>query len=114
MSHGESIDNRLAVYGTLAPGQANHNVIADAGGSWSPGYVHGFLRAGGWGSALGFLGLIPDPDGPPVAVHLLVSDALPCHLARLDAFEGSEYERVRILVQLETTTVDAWVFALRL
>lgn len=113
MSFGGSVDNRLAVYGTLAPGQPNHHVIADAGGTWLDGTVRGHRKIGGWGSAAGFPGLIPDAAADPVPVKLLVSDGLPSHLARLDEFEGTEYARVRIPVDVHGTTVEAWIYALK-
>ena len=33
----------LAVYGTLAPGQPNHHVVAPLGGEWTDGLVEGHL-----------------------------------------------------------------------
>lgn len=113
MSFGQTIDNRLAVYGTLAPGQPNHHVIAGAGGAWLDGAVRGRLQTGDRGSALGFPGLIPDLSADVVPVKLLVSDGLPSHWAALDEFEGADYARVPIKVDVGGTMVDAWVYALR-
>lgn len=113
MSFGASIDNRLAVYGTLAPGQPNHHVVAGAGGSWLDGTVRGRLEIGGWGAALGHPGLVPDPAAEPIPVKLLVAADLPSHLARLDEFEGVDYARVRVPVELAGATVEAWIYALR-
>ena len=36
--------HRLAVYGTLAPGQPNHHIVAPLGGEWGPGLVEGDLH----------------------------------------------------------------------
>jgi hypothetical protein len=58
--------NHLAVYGTLAPGESNHHVIADVPGQWLEGYVHGELYERGWGSGLGYPGMIWGPGGPMV------------------------------------------------
>ena len=55
----------------------------------------------GWGTALGFPGLVLDPSGPPVDVHLFESLDLPGHWSRLDEFEGSGYRRV--VTQVRTT-----------
>ena len=84
---------RLAVYGSLAPGEANHRVVASIAGEWLDGFVRGELQPTGWGSALGYPAIRLDPQGPRVPVKLLVSDALPAQLERLDDFEGPEYCR---------------------
>ncbi len=89
---------RLAVYGTLGPGRPNHHVLAPLGGTWSTGVVEGDLRTFGWGALAGFPALELRPGGPPVAVALLVSEALRADWARLDHFEGSEYRRILVPV----------------
>jgi gamma-glutamylcyclotransferase (GGCT)/AIG2-like uncharacterized protein YtfP len=38
---------RLAVYGSLAPGQANHHQLAGLAGEWRSGVVRGWLTASG-------------------------------------------------------------------
>lgn len=104
---------RLAVYGSLAPGQKNHGQLADLAGEWQPGAVRGLLLESGWGAAQGYPGLHPDPFGPEVRVQLFTSDDLPAHWSRLDAFEGEEYARVEIEVDLGTYSVTAQIYALR-
>ncbi len=89
---------RLAVYGSLAPGRQNHHIVAPLGGTWTEGVVEGDLFDYGWGAAVGFPGLHPRPGGPAVAVHVLASPALPAAWPDLDAFEGSEYRRVLVPV----------------
>src|SRR5215207_10740041 len=49
----------LAVYGTLAPGQPNHHVVAPLGGGWKDGLIEGDLLPVGWGAALGYPGFRP-------------------------------------------------------
>jgi gamma-glutamylcyclotransferase (GGCT)/AIG2-like uncharacterized protein YtfP/quinol monooxygenase YgiN len=90
---GRALD-RLAVYGTLAPGRVNHHHLAELKGHWQRGTVQGKLIDAGWGSALGFPGLILDPSGPPVEVYLFESSDLPDYWSRLDEFEGPGYRRV--------------------
>jgi len=63
-------DTRLAIYGTLAPGRVNHHQISALTGKWQRGTVKGKLMSSGWGAAVGFPGLILDPLGPSVDVHL--------------------------------------------
>jgi gamma-glutamylcyclotransferase (GGCT)/AIG2-like uncharacterized protein YtfP len=88
-----SASNHLAVYGSLAPGESNHHVIADVPGQWQGGYVHGQLYDRGWGSGLGYPAMLWQPEGPTVKVHLFVSPHLPRHWRRLDEFEGDGYRR---------------------
>ena len=85
--------HHLAIYGSLAPGKSNYAVIEDVPGQWLDGYVHGKLYESGWGSDIGFPGIVWQPSGPKVNVHLFVSDHLPEHWQHLDNFEGVEYKR---------------------
>ena len=85
---------RLAVYGSLMPGRENHHLMDPIEGEWTTGYVHGDFLDRGWGAS-GW----PDtpgrrPDGPRIPVHILTSPALPAHWARLDRFEGHDYQRI--------------------
>ncbi|WP_293903841.1 gamma-glutamylcyclotransferase family protein [Phenylobacterium sp.] len=107
-------DRRLAVYGSLAPGQSNHHQLAGLRGDWSTGTVRGWRVESGWGAAQGYPGLRPDPAGPAVAVQVFSSDDLAAHWARLDAFEGAEYERLVVPVEAPGGMTDAWLYALRL
>jgi gamma-glutamylcyclotransferase (GGCT)/AIG2-like uncharacterized protein YtfP len=88
----------LAVYGSLAPGRANHHVVAPLGGEWTDGTVEGDLSPEGWGATLGFPAFRPRSGGPIVNVQLLVSPMLPAAWPMLDDFEGPEYRRVLVLV----------------
>ena len=105
-------DRRLATYGTLAPGRANHHHLAHLDVQWQVGWVHGHLRQAGWGASMGYPGLTLDPDGPSVEMHLFESDALPDHWAHLDAFEGDEYRRTPVTVHTPQGDRDAWIYAL--
>ncbi|MFO1239194.1 MAG: gamma-glutamylcyclotransferase [Sphingomonadaceae bacterium] len=105
-----AIDNFLATYGTLAPGQPNHHQLASLSGVWMTGTVKGWLVDKGWGSALGYPALVPDEAGGPIGVHVLNSPDLPAHWSRLDAFEGTQYRRVAIRVETAESTVDAWIY----
>ena len=89
-----SAKTRLATYGTLAPGRVNHHQLADLRGTWRQGTVRGRLVEVGWGAEHGYPGLILDPSGHPVEVHVFESPDLPDHWPRLDAFEGAGYRRV--------------------
>jgi gamma-glutamylcyclotransferase (GGCT)/AIG2-like uncharacterized protein YtfP len=88
------VTQRLFVYGTLAPGRPNEHLLADVDGDWEPATVRGVLVQEGWGAGLGFPAIALAADGPEVSGFLFVSDRLDDHWARLDAFEGEEYDRV--------------------
>jgi gamma-glutamylcyclotransferase (GGCT)/AIG2-like uncharacterized protein YtfP len=68
---------RLATYGTLAPGRANHHQLADLKGRWLTGSVRGRLVDEGWGAAQGFPAIILDAKADLVAVHVFESADLP-------------------------------------
>ncbi len=86
-------DERLAVYGTLAPGRENYHMLESLSGTWSRGTVRGSLHPEGWGATHGYPAIVLDDDGGEVEVFILESRELPAHWARLDEFEGSEYKR---------------------
>lgn len=92
---------RLAVYGSLAPGESNHRMLSGIAGEWHQGEVTGRLLDSGWGAELGFPALTLDPDGAPVPVQILVSPDLRQEWSRLDEFEGDDYRRVLVLVELQ-------------
>ncbi len=109
---GEAPDTRLAIYGTLAPGRVNHHQISALAGTWRRGTVPGKLFPSGWGAALGFPGIILDPDGPLVDVDLFESAELPDHWHRLDDFEGPGYRRVVATVNTESGKLRACIYVL--
>ena len=105
---------RLFVYGTLAPGRVNHHVVENIDGVWESATLRGELIEAGWGAAMGCPGIIPSASGDIVEGHLLTSQHLPAHWARLDAFEGAAYERVSVEVTVNgSDRVRAFVYALR-
>ena len=91
---------RLAVYGSLAPGEVNHHHLADLVGAWQSGTVRGRLIPHGWGDGLGFPALIWDQTADAVEVQLFTSEDLPAHWSRLDTFEGDQYRRILVSVEL--------------
>jgi gamma-glutamylcyclotransferase (GGCT)/AIG2-like uncharacterized protein YtfP len=88
----------LVVYGTLAPGEAYHSVIANVPGTWMDGLVRGEVHPTGWGLTGGFPGMRWRPGGMQCPVKMFVSTALVDHWARLDEFEGPEYQRILVPV----------------
>jgi gamma-glutamylcyclotransferase (GGCT)/AIG2-like uncharacterized protein YtfP len=110
---GGPAETRLVVYGTLAPGEANHDVVRGIGGTWSRAAIHGHLHDTGWGLTYGFPALAWNPDGPPVDAHLLESAELGEHWARLDTFEGPAYRRQVVPVRTERGRVLACAYTVR-
>ena len=90
---------RLAIYGTLAPGEANHAEIAHLGGRWCEARVRGSIRRIDRGTHKGLTAMHLDPKAAPLTVKLLVSPKLPANWPALDRFEGEEM--FRLLVPLE-------------
>ncbi len=103
---------RLATYGTLAPGRVNHHQLAALEGFWRQGTVHGRLVEAGWGAKLGFPGLILDPAGEAVEVHVFESLELPDHWLRLDAFEGAGYRRVVAQARTPDGALDVSIYVI--
>jgi gamma-glutamylcyclotransferase (GGCT)/AIG2-like uncharacterized protein YtfP len=115
LSATTSANCHLAVYGSLAPGEANAAQLESISGLWSDGYfVTGDLEERGWGSRLGFPGLRWRPSGPRVAVKVFSSRELPSHWERLDEFEGAEYRRIVVpLLDTESVVGLANIYVLR-
>ena len=105
-------DERLVVYGTLAPGQPNHRIIEDLDGDISGCYVSGHvIETDGlpfftWGAATG-----------DVKAQLLRSRQLPDMWESLDRFEGGGYKRRLIpattgsgllVASIYVSTADDW------
>lgn len=104
--------NRLAVYGSLAPGRVNHGKLAPLEGTWVKGSIKGRLVEDGWGADLGFPGMIIDPDGDDISVDILETPSLHAHLDRLDDFEGPGYERVIANFETADGSLNAYIYVL--
>jgi gamma-glutamylcyclotransferase (GGCT)/AIG2-like uncharacterized protein YtfP len=113
MGTGGPVETRLAVYGTLQPGQANHYVLERVRGAWEPGTTRGELHGAGWGMTFGFPALVWHPDAASVPVQLLASPELPRHWERLDAFEGDAYRRIVVPVVQGADRQLANIYVLR-
>lgn len=107
---GGAVAERLAVYGTLMPGEVNHHLVAHLRGTWARGTVRGERHADGWGMAHGFPALVWHPDGPEVPVHLLTSSDLHAAWERLDAFEGDAYRRIVVPVTVDRERILANIY----
>jgi gamma-glutamylcyclotransferase (GGCT)/AIG2-like uncharacterized protein YtfP len=105
---------KLFVYGTLGPGRPNEHIMINIGGTWEEASVTGALHQEGWGSEMGYPGIILDKDGDKVEGFLFSSDKIAEYWAELDEFEGEAYERVLTTVELQNgTSVDAYIYTLK-
>ncbi|HBA33340.1 MAG TPA: hypothetical protein DCZ12_04310 [Gammaproteobacteria bacterium] len=91
----------LFIYGTLAPGQPNEDLLKPLAGHWEPGYVHGTLYPPGTPPIVAYPVIKLEPSGTLINGLIFTSAALRQHWQRLDHFEGEEYERV--VTQARTT-----------
>lgn len=97
----DGVETALAVYGSLAPGGANHWVVSRLPGTWLQGAVRGWTFEITWGPAEGYDGFVPDSGGSRVPVYVLVGEALASKWREIDDFEGPGYRRVPIEVELD-------------
>jgi gamma-glutamylcyclotransferase (GGCT)/AIG2-like uncharacterized protein YtfP len=107
-----SAEHRLATYGSLAPGRANHEQLDGLTGRWFDGHVRGTLKEQGWGAALGYQGIVLDEHGDDVEVQVFECSDLVGRWPLLDEFEGPGYERVIAVVRTSTGDVEASIYAL--
>ena len=98
-------EERLIVYGSLAPGEANHFLVAGCMGEWHCCQIRGHL-----GHYRGFKSFRYDAEGPEHSAWLLVSPELPRIIPDLDDFEGEEYERRVIPAKIGEHWVMAQVY----
>ncbi len=84
---------RLAVYGTLRPGESNASLLEEIGGEWSDGTVCGRIV-----ERDGYPEFNWSPGGETIAVKVLTYRELPGQFLRLDQFEGENYWRTLVPV----------------
>jgi gamma-glutamylcyclotransferase (GGCT)/AIG2-like uncharacterized protein YtfP len=89
-------NTRFAAYGTLRPGESNHFLIAKLGGEWISGTVTGTVT-----EHRGFPRLVWHSSGEKVNVEVLHTPKLSAKFEDLDAFEGRDYERIWVPVELQ-------------
>jgi gamma-glutamylcyclotransferase (GGCT)/AIG2-like uncharacterized protein YtfP len=115
VSDDDVVKERLFVYGTLAPGRPNEHVLAEVDGEWEAATVRGTLVQEGWGAGMGYPAVRLAEEAEEVHGFLFVSEHLEDHWARLDDFEGDEYERVPVTAKRsDGRSVDAQVYVHKL
>lgn len=103
---------KLAVYGSLAPGQPNHQILEELKGEWEPGKVRGELHSHGWGMTMGFPAFRWIAEGETIDIWLLTSPELPEQWEILDRFEGPSYQRSIVPVETDAGFTVANIYEL--
>ena len=108
------MNQRLFVYGTLAPGEPNEHILKKISGRWEKASVKGRLYPLGWGADYGYPAMVLDESAEPIAGLIFSSDELNDFWPVLDEFEGDDYRRVITAFRLEDgSMVDAFVYVLK-
>lgn len=98
-------EERLIVYGTLAPGGQYHHLLAELQAHWEPCLIRGRL-----GSYLGYPSFKWNPAGEAHPAWLVSSPLLPATFRELDRFEGRAYSRRLIPAQVGKRLVVAYIY----
>jgi len=96
---------KLVVYGTLAPGERYHYLLQDIAGTWLRCKVVGRITKK---RGLKYFKWIP--DGEKIDAYLFISESLPKKWAELDEFEGSEYRRIFVPVEVDKQWIVANIY----
>ena len=108
------MNQRLFVYGTLAPGEPNEHILKKIGGRWEKASVKGRLYPLGWGAEYGYPAMVLDESAEPISGLIFSSDELNDFWPDLDKFEGDGYQRVITAIRQEDgSLVDAFVYVLK-
>jgi gamma-glutamylcyclotransferase (GGCT)/AIG2-like uncharacterized protein YtfP len=98
-------EERLIVYGTLAPGGQYHHLLADLGAAWERCTIRGRL-----GSYRGYPSFKWNPLGEAHSAWLVTSPRLPAAFRVLDHFEGRAYSRRLIPAEVGHRLVVAHIY----
>jgi gamma-glutamylcyclotransferase (GGCT)/AIG2-like uncharacterized protein YtfP len=96
---------KLIVYGSLAPGQSNHAMLASLRGEWHRCTIEGVVTM-----HAGYKMFRPQ-RGTIIAALLFISPDLPDRWNALDQFEGDDYRRVLITAETAVGPVVANIYA---
>jgi gamma-glutamylcyclotransferase (GGCT)/AIG2-like uncharacterized protein YtfP len=86
---------RLAVYGTLAPGEPNASLLGSVAGQWSSGIVQGVVA-----ERHGLKEFTWTTEGDSIPVKVLSAERLAQQFDAIDRFEGPNYRRILVPVEI--------------
>jgi gamma-glutamylcyclotransferase (GGCT)/AIG2-like uncharacterized protein YtfP len=101
----ENPEERLIVYGSLAPGGPNNFMLARLEGTWIKCTIRGRM-----GKYRGFKVFQFDPDGEEHQAWLFSPPLLPRKFPDLDDYEGSEYRRILIPALINGHEILAYIY----
>ena len=101
----ESPEERLIVYGSLAPGGPNNFMLARLEGTWIKCAIRGRM-----GKYRGFKVFKFDPHGDEHQAWLFSSPLLPRKFPVLDDYEGNEYRRILIPAVINDQEIHAYIY----
>ncbi len=99
-------NQKLVVYGTLAPSEANEDILKDLQGVWQDCIIRGNIELS---DGLKYFDWIP--EGSEVRAKIFFAVSLPSRLPLLDSFEGSNYRRIWIPALVDGTYHVACVYS---
>lgn len=103
----------LIIYGSLAPGEANHHIISHINGIWFKAFIKGKIIDNGWSTRTGYPEFQrAEDESQTIEVLAFISDELEDHWDHIDEFEGTEkYARTTISCELEDgQVVEAFIY----
>ncbi len=104
----------LFVYGTLCPDRENSHWLENIGGIWQKAFINGVVHTLDWGPDQGLPAIVLDQDAPQVEGYCFSTEKLKQHWDALDEFEGMQYQRVQVMIQLESgEQKSAWVYEMK-
>jgi gamma-glutamylcyclotransferase (GGCT)/AIG2-like uncharacterized protein YtfP len=98
-------EERLIVYGTLAPGGKYHHLLANLPADWEHCTIRGSL-----GAYRGYPSFKWNPGGEAHPAWLVTSPGLPAKYRELDDFEGEAYTRRLIPAETGRRLVIACIY----
>lgn len=108
-------EKNLIVYGSLAPGEANHHIVEHIKGKWQKAIIKGKLEKEGWAAGMGYYGFRHTSAGEQdeIKAFVFTSDELIANWKQLDEFEGVEYKRILAAYQLDNGEVGCgYIYAI--
>jgi gamma-glutamylcyclotransferase (GGCT)/AIG2-like uncharacterized protein YtfP len=98
-------DQKLIVYGTLAPGAPNERLLKDIVGTWQDCKIRGEII-----QRHGLKYFKWNLNAGEIDAKIFVSRFLPEKLSTIDRFEGKDYHRILIPAKVEERLVIANIY----